>query len=60
MQRRTKAAEKIKKALEQLYERSFKLPSFTGKAKFIDSIKRIQTDAHVLADNLRFDQSEER
>ena len=53
--RRAKTAAKLNKSIERLYKRSFDLPSFTGKARFIDSIKRVWTTAHVLADNLKTD-----
>lgn len=35
-----------------------KVPSYTGKARFADRIKKIQTKAFVLADNLRIDAAE--
>ncbi len=56
--RRAKTATQIHKAVELLWKRSFKLPSFTGKARFIDSIKRIETKAFVLADNLKHEVNE--
>jgi len=56
--RRAKEAAKVNESLDRLYRRAFKLPSFTGKARFIDSIKAIQTKAFNLAFNLKTEQTD--
>jgi hypothetical protein len=53
--RRAKEAARIHKLAASLFEASFKIPSYTGKSRIIDRIKKIETHLLVLADNLKFD-----
>lgn len=59
LERRSKLACEIDTALQRIYKTAFGLPSFTGKAAFIDRMKLIQTKAHNLAFDLKADAAEE-
>lgn len=61
-QRRAKDAKKLADGLKRLFDRSFDIPSFTGKSKFIDRITPLMRKAELLAHNLEVevDTSEEK
>lgn len=59
LERRADAAEKLEKRLERLFASTDKIPSFKGKAPFMDRINAAKGEAHNLAWELRRDAEEE-
>ncbi|WP_009959052.1 hypothetical protein [Verrucomicrobium spinosum] len=57
--RRAEAAEGIEKKLQSIINDLEKIPSFNGKARFMDKVFRVRTHAFALASNLRLDANEE-
>jgi hypothetical protein len=57
-ERRADAAEKLEKKLDRLFSSTEKIPSFSGKAAFMDRIKAAKAEAHSLAWDLRQDAEE--
>lgn len=57
---RAKDAKQLKKLLTSLYSASFKGLSYTGKARFIDRVKRVEIIAHNLDFGLNADLAEAR
>ncbi|MCW1883521.1 hypothetical protein OKA04_02200 [Luteolibacter flavescens] len=57
--RRAELAENIEKRLKSIIADFDKIPSFKGKSRFMDKIFRVNSRAHNLAWDLRYDASEE-
>ena len=57
LERRYKEAKIISKHIEGVWDRLNKVPSFNGKADFMDRINRARIEAIVLRDNLNQDLS---
>ena len=57
-ERRADAAEKLEKRLDRLFASTEKIPSFNGKAAFMDKIIAAKGEAHNLAWELRRDAAE--
>ncbi len=55
---RVSAAEKVNKQAEAVWNALDKIPSFTGKAKFMDRVLELKTHNHNLAWELGIDLSE--
>lgn len=58
LERRADSAEQIEKLVNGLIESLDKIPSYRGKARFMDKVFKVQTHAHNLAWNLRYDVNE--
>lgn len=57
-QRRADTAEKLEKRLDRLWKATDKIPSFKGKAPFMDKVLAARNEAHSLAWDLRLDVNE--
>ncbi len=55
LERRYKEAKVISKHIKAIEDRLNKIPSFNGKADFVDRIHRAMTGAIALRDNLKLD-----
>lgn len=55
IERRAAQAQALLKSVDRLWARLPNIPSFTGKARFMDAVRRTQTLAHNLAWDLARD-----
>ena len=55
LKRRCKEAEIISKHLKGIQDRLNDIPSFRGKAAFIDNVIRVSMEAHNLSRDLKWD-----
>lgn len=58
--RRADAAIKLERLANGLVKSLERIPSYAGKARFMDKVFKIQREAHSLAFDLRLDEEEER
>lgn len=57
LERRAKAAARLSKLLEGITNSLEKIPSYTGKARFMDKVIKVRRNAELLAINLKGDVS---
>lgn len=55
LKRRSDAANKLYQKIDAIWESLEKIPSFTGKARFMDRVLRARMHAHNLNFNLKAD-----